>query len=128
MGGEIKAYQEEQVPLLLGHLKEAMPGLYDDFVKEHPQYDKEIDYVGRKALLHSLEPCLITQEHSRFQNTIWKWDGEYLSYESGHIPRSLIIPHGMKGTVESVRVKPEKGSTIKITSNDQVTESTKILD
>jgi len=128
MGGKIKAYQDEQVPLFLGHLKEIIPNLYDEFVKEYPQYDKKIDYVGRKALLHSLEPCLITEEHSRFSDTIWEWDGEHLNYKSGYIPRSFIIPHGIEGDVEDIKIKPKESSVIKISSNEQVTENTKLID
>src|SRR5699024_9031240 len=128
MGGEIKVYQKEQVPLFLGHLKEIMPKLYDDFVKKYPKYNKEIDYVGRKALLHSLDPCLITEEHSQFSNTIWDWDGEHLNYKSGYISMSFIIPHDIEGNVEGIKIKPEEDSVIKISSNDQVNERTKFID
>lgn len=128
MGGEITDYQKEQVPLFLGHLKEIIPNLYDEFVKEYPQYDKEIDYVGRKALLHSLEPCLVEEEHSRFTNTIWEWDGKYLNYISGHTPETFIVPSGMKASVEYIKIKPEENSVIKISNNKQVTESTKLID
>ncbi len=41
MGGTIKSYQEETVPLFLAHLKEVLPKKFESFIKAYPQYGEK---------------------------------------------------------------------------------------
>lgn len=127
MGGTISSYQKEEVPLFLSHLKETLPELYKDFLKEHKEYDNTIDYVGRKAHLHSLDTCIVeyrSRSYPRLNNT-WYWDGEYLNYKDGYISSLSIISDY---EIHEFKIKPHKDATIKITDNDQVTEKTRFAD
>lgn len=126
-GGAITSYQEEQVPLFLSHLKEVMPELYNKFLNENPKYNNAIDYVGRKAYLHSLKPCVVEDVSKRYPNldNSWYWDGEHLEYKNGHISKVGIVSDY---EIQNFKIKPSKNATVKITDNNQVTENTRFVD
>lgn len=127
MGGTIGSYREEVVPLFLSHLKEVMPGLYKEFITKHKGYVESINYVGRKAYIHSLEPCNVAYVSRNYPNldNYWYWDGEQLIYKSGYISSISIVSDY---EIETIKLKPSENATIKITNNDQVTNDTKFVD
>lgn len=127
MGGEITSYQKEKVPLFLAHLQEILPEVYEKFVKDYPEFDKEIDYVGRKALLRTIKPSEIFY-HSRDYpnlNNKWYWDGEFLVYQNGYVSRVSVINDY---EIETFKLKPTDKTVVKITNNEQVKEDTVFVD
>ncbi|AKA44366.1 hypothetical protein [Paenibacillus polymyxa] len=87
----------------------------------------KIDYVGRTALLRTINPSLVHYESNNNPelNEEWLWDGEYLTFKAGHIHKFYITSNY---TVEELKIKPSDKSTIKISSNDQVTSQTVFID
>ena len=127
MGGEIESYQKEVVPLFLAHLKEILPERYGEFVSEYPQFEKEIDYIGRKAILKTIKPSHIRYVSEGFPkfNSKWYWDGEYLIFKDGYISYVNIVKDY---EVAEFKIKPSAKSVVEISSNDQVTENTIFVD
>lgn len=127
MGGTITDYQKKTVPLFLAHLKEILPEKYTEFVSKYKEYDKEVDYVGRKALLTTIKPSTVyytSRDYPKF-NEQWCWDGEYLSYEKGYVS-SFSVTDDYE--VEKIIIKPSDKSIIKVTNNDQVSDKTVFID
>ncbi|MBP1308885.1 hypothetical protein JOD82_001905 [Paenibacillus sp. 1182] len=127
MGGEIMEYRRKIVPMFIAHLKEVIPEKYDEFIANHAEFDVKMDYVGRTALLRTIKPSLVHYESNNYPelNEEWMWDGEYLTFKAGHIHKFNITSNY---TVEEVKIKPSDKSTIKISSNDQVTSKTVFID
>ncbi|GIN38415.1 hypothetical protein [Heyndrickxia oleronia] len=128
MGGTISSYQKETVPLFLAHLKEVLPDKYYEFIKQYPQYaEKEINYVGRKALLRTIKPSLIEYRSRDYPslNNDWYWDGEFLIYKWGYVSSVSVINDY---EVAEFKLKPSDQTTVKISSNEQVTEETVFVD
>lgn len=127
MGGEIKAYQKETVPLFLAHLEEVFPEKYQEFVSKYKALSTKIDYVGRKAILKTIKPSLVYYKSDRYPqfNEEWEWDGTLLTYKSGYV-HSFNITKDYE--VEQIQLKPSDKSIIKITNNDQVTKDTIFVD
>lgn len=127
MGGEITSYQKEKVPLFLAHLQEIMPEVYDKFIKAYPKFGKKIDYVGRKALLKTINPSEISYYSRDYPNLTnhWYWDGEFLNYKSGYVSKVSIIDDY---EIETFKLKPSDKTVVKITSNEQVTSDTVFID
>jgi len=127
MGGEITDYQKKTVPLFLSHLKEVLPARYKAFKEDYPELVGEINYVGRKALLKTLKPSkvnYISKSYSEL-NQEWYWDGELLHYQKGYVS-NLNMTNDYE--VEQFVIRPSDKSTIKITNNDQVQDSTVFVD
>lgn len=126
MGGTITEYQKKEVPLFLAHLKEVLPDLYAEFTEAHPGY-RDIDYVGRKALLKTVAPSRVKYESKQYPqfNNEWEWTGHYLVYKKGYVSSFDVTKDY---TLASIVLEPGETSTIKITSNDQVTENTVFVD
>ncbi len=127
MGGEITSYRRETVPLLLAHLKEVMPDKYAEVKSKYPGLIKEINYVGRKALLNTIKPCNIAYKSRQYPqfNEEWYWDGEILTWVNGYVS-SFSITKDYE--VSEIKIKPSEKSTITITNNEQVTEKTVFVD
>lgn len=127
MGGEIKDYQNKYVPLFLAHLKEVMLDVYESFIREFPEYEKDIDYRGRKAYLKTINPShvLYTSVNYPKFNEKWFWDGEILTYESGYVDKVNIVKDY---EVISFKIKPGDKTTIVISDNSQVNENTVFVD
>lgn len=126
MGGTINDYQKKEVPLFLAHLKEVLQELYVEFTNAYPEY-REIDYVGRKALLKTVAPSRVKYESKQYPqfNSEWEWTGDHLVYKKGFVSDFNIT----KGySVASIVLEPGETSTITITSNEQVTEETVFVD
>jgi len=127
MGGTIKSYEEETIPLFLAHLKEVLPELYDQVIEFDSTLVKTLDYVGRKALLSSLKPCVVeyqSRSNKKF-NEKWLWDGEHLTYQEGYISQPNIA--GIE-EILSFTMKPKKDAIISITDNNQVDKDTVFVD
>lgn len=128
MGGTIRSYQEETVPLFLAHLKEILPDKYESFIKAYPQFGKkEINYVGRKALLKTIQPSTIYRKSRQYPelSSEWYWDGEFLIYQNGYVSGFSVIDHY---EIEEIKLKPSDEATVVITDNEQVTEDTVFVD
>lgn len=130
MGGEIISYQKETVPLFLAHLKEVLPDRYKEFISEYKDFETDINYVGRKALLKTVSPSFVHYESRNYPsingiNEKWYWDGEVLTYEKGYVS-SFNITGDYK--VKEIKIEPSDKSTIKISSNEQVTKDTVFVD
>lgn len=127
MGGEIKSYQEETVPLFLSHLKEVLPEKYQEFVAAYPQAERKISFVGRTALLKTIAPSTVEYKSSSYPqfNEVWNWDGEKLIFEEGYVHGFSVTKDYSVGRLEIV---PSDKSTITITSDDQVTKDTIFVD
>ncbi|MEK5358826.1 hypothetical protein [Paenibacillus sp. FSL L8-0709] len=126
MGGTITDYQKKEVPLFLAHLKEVLPELYVEFTAAYPGY-REIDYIGRKALLKTVAPSRVKYESRQYPqfNAEWEWTGDHLVYKKGFVSDFNIT----KGySVASIVLEPGETSTITITNNEQVTEETLFVD
>jgi hypothetical protein len=127
MGGEIRSYKTETVPLFLAHLKEVLPERYEEVKAKYPEIIKEINYVGRTALLKTIAPSHVYYKSSRYPqyNEKWYWDGETLKYESGYVS-SFNITKDYE--ILEIRIRPSDTSTITISNNEQVTENTVFID
>lgn len=127
-GGTIQSYQKETVPLFLAHLKEVLPEKYEAFVEAYPQFKKkEINYVGRQALLKTVAPSVVHYKSRQYPefNECWIWDGEYLRYKEGYVRRFKVAKDY---EVVEIVLKPTDKTTITIESNEQVTENTVFVD
>jgi hypothetical protein len=127
MGGEITDYQKKTVPLFIAHLKEVLPNTYAAFIKKYEGYVKEVNYVGRKALLKTINPSDIFYKSDRYPqfNEKWNWDGNILVYVSGYV-HDFSITKDYK--VNEIKITPSDKSTIVISNNEQVNESTIFVD
>lgn len=127
MGGTIAAYEKEVIPLFLAHLKEVIPTLYEEFSNKYTEYSEKVNYVGREALLHTLNPSTVYYTSRRYPkfNEEWEWDGEYLTYKNGYV-RSFNIAKEYEEI--EIRLKPTTDTVIKITEETQVNENTKYVD
>lgn len=126
MGGTISDFQKKTVPLFLAHLKELLPERYEELIVQHPNFDDKIDYIGRKALLKTIKPSHVYYEssNSKFDEE-WYWNGETLEYEDGYVSSFNIVKDC---EIVKIVIKPSEDATIKISSNDQVTEKTVFID
>lgn len=127
MGGTIKDYQSKIVPTFLAHLKEVFPEKYNELKDKKPELVKEVNYIGRTALLKTIKPSIVCYQSDRYPqfNEKWEWDGELLIYKNGYVS-SFNITKDYE--VAEIRIKPSDKSTIKITSNEQVTNETVFID
>lgn len=126
MGGVITDYQKEEVPAFIANLSQLLPDAYSEFIKEYPEYDKEIDHVGRRAKLYSINPSVIIHKvnHSKEE---WNWDGEYLTLINPSKPKCNV--HVIRDfTLESLVIKPSENSVITVSDNDQVSKDTIFID
>lgn len=127
MGGEITSYQKEKVPLFLAHLQEVLPGVYEKFIEAYPKFGRKIDYVGRKALLKTINPSEInyySRDYPRLNNQ-WYWDGELLTYKGGYVNSVSVINDY---EIETFKLKPTDKTFVKISNNEQVTKDTVFVD
>lgn len=127
MGGTISSYQREVVPLFLAHLKEVLPDRYAEFVSKYKEYDKEVNYVGRKALLTTLNPSTVYYRSKSYPefNEEWHWDGEYLTYIDGYVKRFSVTEDY---EIEEIVIKPSDKSVVKVSDNMQVSDKTVFID
>lgn len=127
MGGEITDYQKKTVPLFLAHLKEVLPEKYEEFINQYESYSDAIDYVGREALLNTIKPSVVHYEASSYPkfNEEWIWDGKLLTYDNGYVS-SFNIAKDCE--IKEIVIKPSDDTAIKISSNEQVLDTTVFID
>jgi len=122
MGGEIKSYQEKQIPKFLTHLSEIMPDIFAELCKNYDRANeivKNYSYVGRKALLNTLNSKI--GKFIDIHGGEWVWDGKYLvSYNS----KAIFM---ITGEFSELRLKPNENCIVTISDNLQVNENTKFL-
>lgn len=126
-GGIIEDYQKKTVPRFLEHLKEVLPDKYQEFVKAYPEYDKAPNYVGRRALLKTINSSPVYYSSGNYPdlNNEWLWDGQYLIYKKGYVSSFNIVDDYK---VDTIRLIPGDTAEIVITSNDQVSSETVFVD
>lgn len=115
MGGEIRAYQQESVPLFIAHLSESYPDLLREAAALSPRIRAvlaTLTKVGRKARLRTLRPNVGTFEG-------WTWDGSHLTSRI----RTSFPPFTKFGARE-VRILPSEDAVVVITDDAQVTADT----
>ena len=116
--GYIKSYYEEIIPRFLYELKTDFKDIYDRFINEYPEYEKEFNFIGRKAYIYSLkDETEIVDKNSTFL----KKDG----YLVGNY-KSLFLPFG--ATEAEIKIKINDKMICEITDNSQVDENTKFND
>ncbi|MGE7461126.1 hypothetical protein ACQKKO_03500 [Alkalihalobacillus sp. NPDC127517] len=125
MGGTIPSYQKEAVPLFLAHLKETLPEKYKEFISEYAEYDKEIDHIGRTAVLKTVKPSVVIHKRDSGDEK-WEWNGELLTLISGVSKVFVSIVRNFD--YKNVVIKPSDDAVITISSNDQVGEDTVFID
>jgi hypothetical protein len=123
----IESYYEKEIPYFLDDLKRNFRDIYNRFVAEYPQYDKSINYVGREALLSTINKGITLEYKSRNYpslNETWFWNGKTLKYVSGYVDKSNICH---RKSIVNFEIEPTDDATIEITNNNQVNESTKFV-
>lgn len=124
----IKSYYEETIPRFLDDLKRHFNDIYKKFIAEFPEYDKEINYIGRKALLSTIKADIeIEYKSSNYSsmNERWYWNGETLKYIDGYVSSNNITD---RKSIVNFEIMPTEKATIIITDNDQVIETTEFVD
>lgn len=111
----IAKYQDETVPRFLHDLKTHHPELLALLPKNQRDRVENISFIGREA---DITTC--AAGNYRMGTDIWEWDGSRLV--GG---KMLFQP--AKGKIR-IEIEPDKGQSVKITSNDQVTPETVFLD
>lgn len=123
MGGEIDSYQKEVIPKFIEHLSEIFPELYEKLAQKDVRSQivvKNKTYIGRKAVLQSLNPNVGTfiDIHKR----TWTWDGEWLH------SKDIVSAFGLSSKNSETKVKPFGNVDVKITDDKQVNSNTIFLD
>jgi hypothetical protein len=124
MGETIASYQKDVVPKFVDQIQEEFPELYAGLVEALPQYAiKEKNYVGRKALLCTVEAGEVQIGHKK-----WNWDKSQLTSidETGILLG--ITNCNNSNAVLSLIIVPKRDAVVTITRNDQVTKWTEFLD
>ncbi len=127
MGGVIKDYQAKTVPLFLAHLKEVFPDKYEELCEEHGELAQEVSYIGRSALLKTINPSDVHYKSKNYPqfNEEWHWDGETLTYLDGYV-NSFNVTKDYE--IAEIKITPSDKSVITISSNEQVTDETVFID
>jgi hypothetical protein len=77
-GGVIRQYQAEQVPLFITHIRECDPAMWAQLIAARPELDTTPNYVGRKALLKTLNAPITLPAKDKRYPVEWEWDGSAL--------------------------------------------------
>lgn len=125
MGGEIRQYQEKEIPKFLSHVRESDVDMWNQIIKERPELDKEPNYVGRKALLKTVKPGIKWTTDKSYP-VKWWWNGEKV------ITIGLNAYNSTWGDVKlksmDLKAIPADDATIIIKDNSWVTENTEFVD
>lgn len=126
MGGQIRSYTEKSIPKFVNHLYEVDCEMWERLIKEHPEFDKEPDYVGRTALLRTLNfPIKWSTRHDKYP-VEWTWDGEWLQSTS----RNLYSSTWGRIDVDEVEIKarPAEHATLVVQDRAWVNDETEFVD
>ncbi len=116
--GYIRAYYEEYIPKFLDDLKRNYKDIWDRFISVYPEYDKEINYVGRRAYINSLRDGLKIHGSS----SEWQIKDDYIICENW---RDLYPFNARYG---EVKIKITDDLVCEITNNEQVDKNTRFYD
>jgi hypothetical protein len=125
MGGTIGDFQNKYVPKFLQHLKEAIPGIYDEFIEAYPEEKERLiqlssDYTGRTAYIHTL----------KVGSAVFSTDGDKFIYDGKNLIcknyKNFFIP--FKAGSTALKIKVDEKMTATISDNSQVTENTIFTD
>ena len=114
----IRAYYEEYIPKFLDDLKRNYKDIWDRFISVYPEYDKEINYVGRRAYINSLRDGLKIHGSS----SEWQIKDDYIICENW---RDLYPFNARYG---EVKIKITDDLVCEITNNEQVDKNTRFYD
>lgn len=118
--GEIRAWQQESVPLFVAHLSESFPDLLSEAAAISPQIRAilpTLTKVGRTAKLATVVPNIGTFEDG------WRWDGTHMIATD-----RKAFPPFTKFNATEVRIVPGPDATVKITDNAQCDANTTFVD
>lgn len=118
-GGEIKSYQEEEVPKFCMQLKRYMPDMYEQVKAIYPEIDnyiEDVNYIGKYAKVKTLLPGDI-----KVSIYNCKWDGKVIYSKAKGIGIHEL------GDAE-VTITPNDNTYVKIVDNATVTEETEFRD
>lgn len=117
----IRAYYDKYIPKFLDDLKRNYKKIWNEFVSTYPEYDKEINYVGREAYISTLNNG---SELKDCHSNIWrKEDNEIICY---NLRTFIMLPFGRTPT--EVRIKITDDMYCKVTDNSQVNGNTRFYD
>lgn len=116
--GYIKAYYEEYVPRFLDDLKRNYKDIWNNFISTYPEYDKKINYIGRKAYISSLRNGLKIRENA----SEWEIKDGYIICERWRYLYPFNARYG------KVKIEITDELVCEITNNEQVDENTKFCD
>jgi len=116
MGGVIRDYQREQVPMFIQHLREQARNLFDQLDVETQA--RAISPVGRKAYIATLREGAVFN----IKDVEWTWSANAFTCKNGS---STFLP--ISGEVHTT-IYPKDHEVIEVQSEDQVYELTEYLD
>lgn len=117
----IKRYYEEIIPRFLYELKTNFNDIYTRFINEYPEYDKEPNFVGRKAYIYTLNDDINIKDGERGKYNFIKKDGYLIGEYS-----SLFLPFDCKKA--EIKIKITEDMKCEIDDNSWVNENTKFAD
>lgn len=115
----IKSYYEKDIPKFLDDLKRNYKNIWNDYISTYPEYDKEINYVGRKAYINTLNNG---SELKDCHNNTWVIEDDEIVCRKW----KTWLPFGHSPT--ETRIKITNDMYCEITDNCQVNETTKFYD
>lgn len=120
-GGEITSYQQEVVPKIVAHLKEEFPKIHEEVAKLIDLPEVYITYVGRKAVLKTLNPFKYKEKNK------WIiWDGKTVTITDAYtIVIALNNYSHIKGEYTFI---PDDKVTFIVSSIEQVNKDTKFVE
>lgn len=122
LGGEIKSYQTETIPIFLHQLSKLFPEQYSAFIKAFPDYElKAPDYRGKYAKLSTCNRELIYRDA---HGNSFRFDGDELVCDKYRI--GGFMPFSSSGYAQ-MRIPVTDDMWVKITDSNQVTDQTVLM-
>lgn len=123
----IPEYQSVEVPKFLKHLYESDTTTFMMLAEKRPDLVAKIKMsnVGRLAQIWTLKPDIeLTYRLKGYPDQKWTWDGTRVyTREKPHYLGGVL-----SGGIEEISLVPNKNATVKIESDDWVTEDTVFID
>lgn len=117
MGGEITDYQQKAVPMFLHQLSQLCPEQFQAFITAYPDFTiKPPNWIGRYA---KLSTCNREATYKDTNGNPFHFEGDDIVCDCYH---SAFLP--FDGAAAKIRVTVDDGMRVKITDNNQVTDST----
>lgn len=117
----IKRYYEEIIPRFLYELKSNFNDIYTRFINEYPRYNKQYNFVGRKAYIYTLNDNITIKDGKYGKYNFLKSDG-YLIGEF----KSAFLP--FDANKAEIKMKIAEDMVCEIEDNSWVNENTKFAD